>query len=324
MWRCAEHAAIGAVIGAGIAAAALPVFAWRGASDDVTSASVFLLSLGAFAGLVASLYRLPNLLDTAIEVDRQLGTPDLFSSALSLLHRSAFTDAGFAQSVLVLAEAQMHDVTLARLVARRLGARAWGGIGLAIAGVLTVAMMIGSPSPTRAAGDNQSGAAVALGSEGTTSPRREATAPTPRNSTGAAQGELSSDREDSRRTPGSDSSTSRSRLPSHITSDGAGPGRGGDDTRREQHDANPAVASDSPTHSSDDPQGSVAGGVGAASPNARSGDASPGVVRATPRAPAPPWTSPTWTTDRAAALRSLEAGAIPDRYRDLVRDYFSD
>ena len=135
---------------------ALAIFAWRGTDHDVIAASATLLALGAFAGGVASLYRLPKLLDTAIDIDRQLGTPDLFSSALALLNPTAFTDARFANSVLCSAEAQIQNVTLARLVSRRLGTRAWSGIGLAIAAVLTVATMVGSPAMTRAASDRRS------------------------------------------------------------------------------------------------------------------------------------------------------------------------
>jgi hypothetical protein len=36
----------------------------------------------------------------------------------------------------------------------------------------------------------------------------------------------------------------------------------------------------------------------------------------------PPWASPDWQSDQRAAGEALDAGAVPDRYRDVVRAYF--
>ena len=54
------------------------------------------------------------------------------------------------------------------------------------------------------------------------------------------------------------------------------------------------------------------------SPNDRAAD---GITRAAPF-PAPPWRATTWDADRARALRDVERGAVPDRYREMIRAYF--
>lgn len=328
MWRCVEGAGIGALIGAAVASATMGLFAWRGVPDDVFAACIVLNLLGLLAGIIVSLRRLPSMLDTAIDVDRQLGTPDLLSSALSMLHRTDFTDAAFAETVLAFAEVRVRDVTLARLVARRLGPRAWAAIGLAIAGVFTVAMMTAAPRATQAAAEKKpaSGSSAApLGSEisspstGTSwvqhgSGRADHVTP-------SSGGGPDDQGEDSRHAaPDPTSSTDAAR---HMaSSDASGPGRGGDDTRRETRDSGLASRPDSSV-APQNPQDHVAGGNGAVSTDAASGSASPGIVRSKIGAQRPPWHSSSWQTDRARALESLDRGAVPDRYRDLVRDYFT-
>jgi hypothetical protein len=37
---------------------------------------------------------------------------------------------------------------------------------------------------------------------------------------------------------------------------------------------------------------------------------------------ATPWSGADWPAARAAALRAIDGGRVPDAYRNLVRDYF--
>jgi hypothetical protein len=327
-WRGVEGAGIGGLIGAAVAAATVALLALRGATGNVMSACVVLMSLGALAGMLASLYRLPSLLDTAIDVDRQLGTPDLLSSALAMLDRSAFSDAAFADTILACAELRVRDVTLARLVAQRLGPRAWGGIGLAVAGVFTVAMMVASPNLSSAAASGKAAAQTSrearrdsnltLPSSGKSSAQpdaRQSEQPTPAS---GAQDELSEDS----RIASLDRAASDASAHSHGSADATGSGRSGDDTRGERRD--PAMASSPASPPAPGaPRASSAGGNGVATTDAMPGTPSRGVVRSNSVLPPPPWRSSSWDNDRARALEAIQRGAVPDRYRQIVRDYFN-
>jgi hypothetical protein len=111
---------------------------------------------------------------------------------------------------------------------------------------------------------------------------------------------------------------------SHVSSDATGVGRGGDDARRETRDPDLGVRSDSPS-APQHPHAHVAGGNGGASTDSTPGNASAGIVRSDARnqQQSPPWQSSSWQNDRARAMESLDHGGVPDRYRDLVRDYFT-
>ena len=65
-----------------------------------------------------------------------------------------------------------------------------------------------------------------------------------------------------------------------------------------------------------------AGGAGIATTSHDANDrAADGITRAA-RFPAPPWRAAMWYADRARALRDVERGAVPDRYREMIRAYF--
>jgi hypothetical protein len=57
------------------------------------------------------------------------------------------------------------------------------------------------------------------------------------------------------------------------------------------------------------------------SPGASTGVRSSGAARATQQPP--PWASPSWPADRAAAGEAVRSGRVPDPYRDVVSAYFN-
>jgi hypothetical protein len=65
------------------------------------------------------------------------------------------------------------------------------------------------------------------------------------------------------------------------------------------------------------PAGGPAGSMGKAAGASSSRDAS--VLQQSP-----PWSSPSWDADRAAAGEAIKSGRVPDAYRDVVSEYFRD
>ena len=85
------------------------------------------VAVGITSGLIWGWIGRPSRLAAAMEADRQLGSADLLSSALSLSNR---TDDPWSSAVVVEADrwATLHSPSSVLL--NRLGARAWGGIGI--------------------------------------------------------------------------------------------------------------------------------------------------------------------------------------------------
>src|SRR5687768_10034255 len=150
-WRAVERAGL-TVLGA--CALSLPLIAalWLEGEPALRTVAP-VLAISVLVGAVWGAFNRPTLLDTAAEADRQFKLHDLLGTALTL-SRCTHVDESVRGTIVALADERCRHLAASRLVLNRLGARTWGGIGLATALVLTLALMTASPAPTAArAGD---------------------------------------------------------------------------------------------------------------------------------------------------------------------------
>lgn len=294
---------------------------WRGQGAEQLAAGA--LALGALGGLFHGWATRPSRLRAALEADRQMDSSDLISSAISVGDR----DDAWSAALRAAADDWARHASPASVVLNRLGARAWGGIGLSAALLVVLAMLPTYASPTRAADETTSpaGTALARGTleaaargrsvratpaqadpEDANSARGRGEEPAPRSATreSVAAGE-----------PRRGESDRRGNSPSR------GSGRSETPTRAGQL-PEPVSATDAHGNS---PGGRSTGGVGRAQAGARGG----GPTRSGDTAGASesaellaPWTSADWPAAAQRARSAAENGSLPDAYRDVVRAYF--
>ncbi len=142
--RAAEAAGIGMIVAAGISLVLALLLLLSG--RDAMQLCVGTLTAGAAAGAGWSLLRRPTLLHAAMETDRQLNLADLLTTALTRRD----TSDPWQAAVIALAEQRCADLSPSDVLLARLGARAWGGIGLSTALVLAVGALSASSSDSRA------------------------------------------------------------------------------------------------------------------------------------------------------------------------------
>lgn len=135
-----EAAAAGAAIGA---AGALPVLsAMILLGRNGTAAAWAGAALGVLGGLAWSFSRRPTRLATAIEIDQQLRTGDLFSTSLVLRERNPWSE-----TVAALAEARAATVEVGKLRWGRLSPRGWSAAGLTVLLALVLGLFSGREAP---------------------------------------------------------------------------------------------------------------------------------------------------------------------------------
>ena len=217
----------------------------------------------------------------------------------------------------------------ATVVLRRLGARAWGGIGLATAVVIVLGLFPtfsaqtnadeGGPSMPRSWADIQQ-APQNISSSATNShrtPRQQD--PDDPNASRFGNAEASRDRHPDNAMASEAGRSNQSRASNDPNGTGSG-------ASHSQSSRNPGIATvtsgtDSNRGSS---QGTLSSGAGRSSdapvrgPNSSSGT----TAGAGNAADVPPWESPRWKQDVQQAQNAIGTGQLPDAYRDLVRDYF--
>src|SRR5438045_4700238 len=145
--RAVERIGLCILIASVLAAILAAVLIWRAESGM----NVILVCLGAgtLAGAVVGWMTRPSLLDAAIEVDRQLDLADLLATAISIRRNQTVVadslDQQWSSTILALAEARCSAIANEALMLRRFGIRAWGGIGLCTAIVLTLGALSSNP-----------------------------------------------------------------------------------------------------------------------------------------------------------------------------------
>lgn len=320
-WRALELAALGVLVGCAIALPLLVILWWR--EQSAVPTVMLILALGAFFGAIVGMVKRPTLLDTAVEADRQFRLHDLLGTALTL-RACRYLDDPWRANLHTIAERCCRGLSPSQLVLHRLGARAWGGIGLSAALVLTLSLMTATPTQTSAQAND--GRQIATFESVPTRPNAAPGAPS-RSRLAMSKGQSPSDREEDRPPPipapdaaGSDSTPTGA---GRAREGNAGGGAGAAETIK----ASPPSRMEGTgmRAANRDPSGAHAAGAGfATGSTAEPDDAlSSGTAGTTWNRPVAPWQSPTWQADRAAALRALETPRVPDRYRDLVREYFS-
>lgn len=326
--RAAERTGLCVLGGCAVAAALAPILMSRGEATG----SLILATLGAaaVAGVFWGTLSRPTRLAAATEADRQLRLADLLGTAVALGPNRS--DDPMAAAVLALADARCRAATPATVVLHRLGARGWGGIGLALAFVAGLNLL--GPEPTRSAqrASARAGSWQEVEAARGEQSGRAARSPHVADLRRAKAGNGADD-------PGSSSPEMMESQPASAVSqapgsrdngsgggNGDGTGAGSGQSLETKPDSTPIVPK---TGGPADPSrtGATAAGGGGAQgdgpiPSSEQGGATAGQGSAAARRPAPPWQSQGWADDRGAAEAALREGRVPDAYRDLVRGYF--
>ena len=352
--RGAERVALCALIACAAALLLEPILLWRGLSAFPIGLAA-LLGAGGI-GSVWGAIRRPTRLAAAMEADRQLQWADLLGTTLSI--QTAISDTSgtgvrrqpdpWEATILAVAQDKCRQTSPSVVAVNRWGGRAWGGIGLVAALVLTV----GFTPPRSARSDPGHGPSRIGGNpfvEGNSSenerygfdarrPDPLATLSRPEDARDVSPNAVAESADvqptaDPGSHPTSDTgenalSHSQENALSHSQSMGQGTSSAQD---RAAHlhsvQTRPPAADNGVSGVSIDGKGQhPAGGV-----DGSAADRSllvPGPTGATAGSPPlsraiPPWAGPDWAVDRDSALEAARTGGIPPRYGDVIREYFT-
>ena len=323
--RVLENTALGVLGGCAAVAPLLAIALWRGYPS--LSLAVVALTGGAAAGLLWGLMTRPTLLSAAMEADRQLEWADLLSSALTT--RRANGDPWVA-AMAAAADARCRRTAPSSVILNRLGARAWGGIGLATALVIVLGLLPTYAAPTRA-GDSAADSRDLLASaqlaesqnpmRSTLPARRTPREQEPAESDASRLGHDGPDSQQQARNSETAGNDSARRQAESSDPNGHGTGASHSDVR------DPGSLSSSPngTHArAVRNSGEASVGVGESSSDqlAARGSSTGSAGSTSPKVSVPPWSSSQWPQRAQHARQLLDSGQVPDAYRDLVREYF--
>jgi len=319
--RTAERLGLCILAGCAILFILMPILIWRGQQSG--ELAIITLATAALAGLLWAFASRPTALTAAMEADRQLKLSDLLGTALLL--RRIGTNDQVEQTVLALAEARCSQASPSAVVIHRLGARGWGGVGLAAALVAGLCLIgpDNARSQAKAAGP-KSWQDVELENDKANATKLVSAVDMRRVKEGGGTDDVDPLKSNIP-TPDSATATTVTHSDAHnndATGAQAGTGTGSAQSASKTNQGNTADAT--ATGSSKTNTGNnTAGGGGISSENSNNSTAAGGTAGAgKPRRPAPIWRSDTWPADQQAAQAAIRSGQIPDAYRDLVRDYF--
>jgi hypothetical protein len=330
--RAAERVGVATLGGCAVAVVLMPILIRRGEPTDGLAAAA--LGGAAIVGMFWGVLSRPSRLAAAAEADRHLRLADLLGTALALRQGGRSPDDEMARAVLALADVQCGRASPAAVVLHRLGARGWGGIGLAVALVLGVNLLApdAARSAQRLAGTDPAASWL------DTDPDADAAssaAPTPRApDRRRAQVGGGADDPDPARGGATDAAPTATAggTPVEAADNGSsgggadGVGGGASQSPPTSPAPVPGVAASGqgpvdPIHGTASGGGGRAGSESAGRPSGTAGGTSGGNGGGQ-RRPAPVWQSEGWASDREAAGAAIRDGRIPDAYRDLVRSYF--
>jgi hypothetical protein len=312
--RVCEHAAIGLLVAAAAAIVLSLLMLFQ--HEPAFRVAPWCLVAGAMFGAVAGLSRRPSLRASAEETDRQLKLHDLLATALAIQHEQVKCEKNWSTTLLALADARSREISPSDVILHRLNSRTWSGVVIAVVLSLTLTLISSNPLVSSAiAGTSADPKRASRQPRLTPAPSRSHSAGVGVSQAAAVTADLPNSE------PASEPKTisaERGSGTSH-SADGAGAGAGRTD---DFHGAAPSPAAANADVSM--PGGAVASGGTSASGRGTASSTSAGSTSATPTGSLTlaPWRSYTWTSDRAAAMQSLHDNRVPDRYRDLVRDYF--
>ncbi len=314
IWRALERGGIGLLAGCVFAAALYPILLWRG--QPAMPMILGALGLGTACGLILGLKSRPTVLGAAIEADRQLKLHDLLSSAISVGNTRADE---WSAAVIAMANARTQALVPRDVILNRLGARAWGGIGLGATLMLTLGILSTNPIITQAVARAQGRAFDGASSNPQTT--NEGIASRAQPPTKRMPDEPASEDHSIIPAPSSNESNSTAstvKKPGDA-SNGTGTGRSTTDAKSKEVQQRSASSSNASRI-----EGNEAGAGGIAKSNAPPGhDASGSSVNAQPRQSPTAWQASDWSTSRTQALQQIQDGKAPAAYHDLIRDYFN-
>lgn len=323
--RLLERVGLGMLFACAAATPLLLIALWLGRPAWPLAPAALLV--GALAGLVWGILARPTALDAAMEADRQLGWADLLGSALAVDGRSSDPWAAAVQSA---ADERCRATRARSVILNRLGARAWGGIGLAGALVLVLALVPTYSTPSQAEEDGQLSTA-ALQAEGAQQPPPTISSVAQRRRTVPQQEPEDTNRVTSGADPAEPDHSRADHLqraqatPPHSAGQADSQARGGGESHT---DVKNAGALPDSGHARGAPSEDAAGepnagsGRGSKSPAASAGQQTGTVSQDSAASPTPPWASPDWPAQVKRAHQAMESGEIPDAYRDVLRGYF--
>lgn len=324
--RVLERVGLGILTACVAALPLLGILIWRGSPAIWTA--IIALAIGAAAGGIWGIVTRPNLLSAALEADRQLDWADLLSSAIIV--RAFAENDPWVGAVCAAADTRCRGVSPSTVVLHRLGARAWGGIGLAAALVLAMGLVPTIVAPTRGEEprsvssnslDAMTGEQSGPQGSNTAITRRTATQQEPEDArasrmNGVDQPPPAAGRQES----SADADAQRG----NTTNDPNGHGTGASQSKDPNSPNHLATASGTQARPGADGK-HTSGGAGQSSSQPPDGGAASGQAAGhSNRSPgsAPPWASAQWAADSQRAKAAVESGRIPDSYRDVIRGYF--
>jgi hypothetical protein len=322
--RALERTGICVLGGCVILLILMPILIWRGQGTlELVGAA---LGAGALAGIIWGIASRPTRLAAAVEADRQLKWADLLSTALTL--RQGGNDDDFARSILAIVEARSRQVSPSAVVLNRIGARGWGGIGLAVVLVAGLSLMGGaekSRSEARAAGPRTWQEIEAARQDQGPNSAHFAGNPDLRRIVPVAerddQDPLHSAVPDSQRSTGAAATEKGANDGAGGAQEGSGAGAGQSAPKQNTTPAMPPKAGGVDNQETGaTPSGGGGRSAEGGAQDGGGGGASAGAAK--PRKPSPIWQSQSWASDREAAQAAIQTGRVPDAYRDLVREYF--
>ena len=319
--RLLERAGLGLAIGTAAALLLVAVQLWRG--QHALPAALSTMALAMLVGLALAFWRMPSRVAAAVEADRQLNLAELLSTAW-VVQTHAPQDDSWSLAILTAADARSATLSPRHLRLSRFGSRAWGGIGLACALVLTLGAISANPlllgadalahqtAPVHLVGDDHSTPPIAIFAHPANRGGLSGTADRPLDDAGSDTFVNAS--------PGA--SDPQPHQNASAASSGGTDGTGAGSAHTTSADPHDPL---SPAASSNATSGGAPGtGTGAPSqtptqhPHTLTGT-SAGLTKPTPTTP---WSAKAWPSHAAAAHEALRSGQIPRASRGLVKAYF--
>ena len=320
--RIIERIGLALLIACAVAIVLVSILLGRGEFAMTLACSI--LVLGALVGLLIGWLTRPTLFDAAVEVDRQLSLADLLGTALSIHQSNTMvadeTDSQWSATILALAEARCQTIASQSLALHRFGVRAWGGIGLCTAIVLTLGLLSTNPLLSHAdnVAESRDRSTSALKSPGNSGSVSTNSANDPRNQP---------DPESADQTRMNNADAPSGTTPSHASDNARASSTGADQAARAPRTPLRArqsrpICKVKAAQAQTPPASSQPAAAIPRPARAETDRRAWRMTRPPPLRPAP-WTTDDWPTARQHAAAQLRDQSIPDSYRDLVRDYFS-
>lgn len=322
--RVLECAGLGVLGGCAAAAPLLAIALWRG--YPTINLAVAALAVGVAAGLLWGGTTRPTPLSAAMEADRQLGWADLLSTALTTCRIDGDP---WTSAVAATADARCRGAAPSSVILNRLGARAWGGVGLAASLVIVLGLLPTYAAPIRAGEQGSTPNPFAVPQPPETErfaramPAARRTPPQQEQADGSASrvGTNASDPPTQDRTtqpPGNSAAVHQV-----TSSDPNGQGSGAAHSNARTSPSPASIADATHAHATGNGR-NTSGGAGESTshPHAGHDAASGSAASSSPDKSAPPWDSSQWPRRARQAHELLDSGQVPDAYRDVVREYF--